>query len=109
MPPPEPPSTNGGTNTDGVAGPAGKLTEGSIGSGVGHQEVSRAEGVPVDRAQRPSSDRAFTEPLPILDERVIERDHCVEDDRPTMSLRRRQVELSGVADDQRVHGGRDTA
>jgi hypothetical protein len=48
--------------------------------------------------------RAIRRSGAVLDERVLERDERVEDDRPPerRDLGRRQVEVSGVADDQRV-------
>ncbi len=63
-----------------------------------------AEGAPVDAAEHARGGRPGREAAAVLDEGLVERDERVEDDRPAARdpLRRRQVEVAGIADDQRV-------
>ena len=75
---------------------------------VGDDEIGHPEGLPVDAAENARRHRAAPKARAVGDERVLERDERVEDDRPPerRDLRRRQVEVAGVADDQRVEPAR---
>src|SRR5204863_8831754 len=72
--------------------------------GVGDDEVGGTEGTEVDPLQRAGREGARTEAAAVADERVRERDEWVEHHRPPArrTPRRRQVEMSWVADDERV-------
>ena len=71
---------------------------------VGDDEVGPAEGAVVDRAEDPRGGRAGPEATAVADERVVERDERVEDDRPATRrpLRGGHVEVPGIADDDDV-------
>ena len=71
---------------------------------VGDDEVGRAEGGLVDGAHDAGGGRARPEPPAVADERVVERDERVEDDRPPArdAPGGRQVEVPRVADDDDV-------
>ncbi len=73
-----------------------------VGSRVGHEEIRCTKGCAVEAAKRLGGERTVAEPLPVLDESVVERHHRVEDHRFTVPLRAPYVELARIADDQRV-------
>src|SRR5437588_372263 len=72
---------------------------------VGDDEVGAAERGAVEREEGACRERAGPEPPPVLDERLVERDERVEDDRSPArrASRRGHVRLAGVADEERVH------
>ena len=78
-----------------------------VGPGVGDDEVGRAERAPVDRGERACREGAGTKAPSVGNERVRERHERIEDDRaaPSGAPGRGQVEMPGVADDQRVELG----
>ena len=78
--------------------------EARVRDGVRHDDVGAAERDPVDLAHDHRGRRPCAEPAPIRDERVVERDERVEDDRssPGHAPRRGHVEVPGIADDDDV-------
>ena len=77
--------------------------------GVGYDEIRSGEGAPVDKLEHARCRGAGPEPPPIADERVREGDEWVEDDRAPArrSSCGRQVEVTGIPDDQGVALRRD--
>ena len=75
---------------------------------VGDHEIGPSERMPVDARKRTCGDRAGLEAPAVGDEGVRERDERVEDHRTSMrgASGRGQIEVAGVADDQRVEVGR---
>jgi len=76
-------------------------------SGVGDDEVGAPEREPVDLAQDTRSRRAGREAGAVLDQRLVQRDEWVEEDRASAgdSPRCRHVEVPGIADDESIGGG----
>jgi hypothetical protein len=78
---------------------------------VRHDEIGRPKCAAVDRREHPCPSRAGTEATAVGDERVGERDEWVEDHRspPRRASGREQVEVPGVADEDRIEVGRGPA
>ena len=72
--------------------------------GVGHDAVGAPERPPVDDVHDTGSGRPTPEALPVVDDRVEQRDERIEDDGPSPRdpLRGGHVEVAGIADDQRI-------
>ena len=72
--------------------------------GVGNDEIGAPQRQPIDLAQHACRGRARREPAAILDKCLVKRDERVEDHRPPARdpSRRRNIEVAGVADDDRV-------
>ncbi|MDQ3671192.1 MAG: hypothetical protein M3364_01960 [Actinomycetota bacterium] len=75
-----------------------------MGCGIRDHEVCAAEGRTVDQSHRRCKHGASSHELAIADHGVLERHEWVEHDWPIArdSLRRKHVEVSGIADDQDV-------
>ena len=75
-----------------------------VGVGIGDNAIGATECPPVDDVNHSRAGGAAAEPLPVVDDRVEERDERVEDHRspPGDPLCRGQVEVAGIADDERV-------
>ena len=73
---------------------------------VGDDEVGLAKRAPVDRRQDRGAEPALLEAPAVADERLVERDERVEDQRPLAgdAPRARDVEVARVADDDGVEG-----
>ncbi len=74
--------------------------------GVGDDEVGEPECAAVDRGENPCGKRAAPESAAVGDERVVERDERVEDERPLPgdSASAGNVEVTRVADEDGVEG-----
>ena len=78
--------------------------EPAVGLGVGDDDVRPPERATVDAADDARGGRAAAEAPAVVDERVVQGDERIEDDGPPSShtLRGGQVEVPGVADDERI-------
>jgi hypothetical protein len=65
--------------------------------GVRHYKIGSPKSCPVEAAKSFRRERTVAEPLAIFNEGVVQRHHCVEDDRSTVPLCAPKIEVSGIA------------